>query len=176
MDQEHYFELFSHVELVQRVYMNDGSYINLGNDAMLKAIEHLNEQSTEKLLTFLKPEIHDGSTRQQLEDMNWAPICDFGRREFEAKVKVLRLTEEEKKNNVATDEFKNDLIDLILNFCLFDKPPDVKPRGMSRTRYTCWKRAYEKSMDMNNDLRERYWSDVVMDESRGTRISRISSV
>ena len=56
--------------------MTDGSCINLGYEALAKAIEQLNEESSEKILTFLRPEVHAGSTRRQLDDMNWVPVCE----------------------------------------------------------------------------------------------------
>ena len=145
--------------------MNDGSCINLGKGAMLKAIEQLNERSTEQMMKFLPFEFHDASTWEQLEWNHWVAVCknkNLSRHESGGKVKVIRLKEEEKEHNVATPDFKNKFIELILTFCLFDKPPDERPKGTERRKYECWKAANQKSMEENSDLRKLYWSDVDM--------------
>ena len=73
-EQEHYFTLFKTARIVQRVFMNDGSCANLGNEAMLKAIEQINASSTEQMMKFLPFEIHGASTWQQLEWNQWVDL------------------------------------------------------------------------------------------------------
>ena len=67
-----------------------------------------------------------------------------------------------KKQYVVTNRFKNDIIELMMTFCLFGKPPQEKPKGMEKLKFKCWKAACAKSMDDFGDLRKLYWSDIDM--------------
>ena len=73
-------------------------------------------------MKFLPLEIHDASTWEQLEWNQWVPVCEdkqLCRHESGGKVKVICLTEDE-KDFVASHKFKEQVIDLMMTFCLFD--------------------------------------------------------
>ena len=80
---------------------------------------------------------------------------------------MIKLTEEEKNKNVSTSKFLDNLISLMCTFCLFDTPPEERPKCMERTYHDCWHKMYQQSMEANNDLRRLYWTDVDMDRMHG---------
>ena len=141
VEQGHAFTLFKTAKLIQQVYMLDGSCINLGYDALVKAVEQLNAESSEKMLKFLRPELHAGSTRSQLEANWWVPHCEnraLSRHELGGHIKMIKLTEEEKNKNRSSSKFLDDLISLMCTFCLFDTPREQREKGMESTNFVCW--------------------------------------